>query len=143
VHGLRRGDETGQALVEFALVLPVLVLLMGVAFDGWNGMQLSIRLTSAARAGALTAASELTDPATYPSPQCDAANAVNAEEDTNIYQCTDANAPNYVNMTTQTDSILGSASIGVVTITISNAPVTLVPFVGTITVSAHAAARYS
>ena len=56
----RQRDESGTALVELALVLPLVILLLGVAFNGWNGMQATIRLTSAARAGAIVAAADLT-----------------------------------------------------------------------------------
>ena len=50
-----KSDERGQSLVEFALVLPVLLLLLlGILEFGWlfNGQ---ITLTSAAREGARTA----------------------------------------------------------------------------------------
>jgi Flp pilus assembly protein TadG len=149
---LRRGrhDEEGQALVEFALALPVIALLMAVAFNGWNGMQLAIRLTSAARAGAVAAAHDL-DTGNPASAQCDAAAAVNQEEGVSgVYQCTSSSSPDYVAITEGQQSIPsdpnnpGSAtSINVVTVTISQASVTLVPIVGNFAVTAHATARYS
>jgi Flp pilus assembly protein TadG len=143
----RRGGESGQALVEFVLVLPVVALIMGVAFDGWNAMQLDIRLTSAARAGAIQAASDL---AANDAPQTawDAATAaVNAEEgDTGVYQDTDPSAQNYVHMATSTQSVTagnGPIAMNVVTITISRTPATLVPLVSTLSVNTTATARYS
>ncbi len=60
---VRRGDdEDGQSAVEFALILPVIVLLVAIAFNGWSALQSSIRLTSAARAGAIAAANDLGAP---------------------------------------------------------------------------------
>src|SRR5436190_5518770 len=44
--------QVGQAVVEFALVLPVLLLLLAGAVDLGNGFQTYIALTNAAREGA-------------------------------------------------------------------------------------------
>jgi len=150
-----RGDESGQALVEFALVLPLLALIMGIAFNGWNGMQLGIGLTSAARAGAVQAANELAgdvaaDPAQPPTAAQvqnawdDATNAVNKEEGGSaVYQNTNPNATNYVAMSEATETIQSGATMNVVRVTISGVSFDLVPVVGNIAVTAHAAARYS
>jgi len=147
----RRG-EGGQALIEFALVLPLLALLMGVAFNGWNGMQLSIRMTSAARAGAIKAANDLGsgNAAEEGNALSDAVNVINQEENTTIYQSSDASAAYYVSMTTSNESVpsdpsnpTGSTTYSVVTIKISGAPVRLVPVIATIGVSVQATARYS
>jgi len=139
----RRRDETGQALVEFALVIPVIVLLMGTAFNGWNAMQLSLRLTSAARAGAIVAANDLAANAAQVGPALTAATAaVNQEEATNVYQsCTSGNDCVSLAQTTQTTP--SGATINVVTITIAQGSVPLVPFLGNIAVTAHATARYA
>jgi Flp pilus assembly protein TadG len=147
--GRKRGrchrDETGTALVEFALVLPLLALLTGVAFNGWNGMQLDIGLTSAARAGVIQAANDLaSDPTQTQAAQTDATTAVNAEQgDTNVYQDTDQSANNYVGMSETTETVDTGVTINVVTITISQVSETLVPFVGSFHVSVDASARYS
>jgi Flp pilus assembly protein TadG len=146
----RRRDEAGQALVEFALVLPVIALLMAVAFNGWNGIQLALRLTSAARAGAIAAAHDLGS-GNGAAAQCDAAAAVNQEEGVSgVYQCSSSSAADYVSVTEGQQSIPSDpnnpsspTSINVVTVTISQASVTLVPIVGNIAVTAHATARYS
>jgi Flp pilus assembly protein TadG len=164
-----RGEESGQALVEFALVLPLLILIMAVAFNGWNGMQLSQRLTSAARAGAIQAANDLaTDlgnqlensptltgtpdqPCSGPSDQlstalADATTDINNEEDSpGVYQCTDPTANNYVTLTTGQDNIGGTPplTMNVLTISITKVSVSLVPVVGNFFVSVHASARYS
>lgn len=145
-----RGEE-GQALVEFALVLPLVALIVGVAFNGWNGIQESIRLTGAARAGALVAASDLGNTTTPMGPQdvlAAATTAINAEEDTNVFQSDDPGANDYVSMVTSTQSVpmdQGNAavSMNVVTITIHESQLDLVPFVGSLPVTAHATARYS
>ena len=159
-HRGRRPDEAGQALVEFALVLPLVILLVSVAFNGWNGIQLDLRLTGAARAGVLVAANELSNDVTMVNgggpptqaqldkAQTDAATAINNEENTTVYQ-TDPTKPDYVSLTPGSDAIPGGATgespftINVVTITISQASVSLVPVIGNISVSAHATSEYS
>lgn len=141
-------DETGTALVELALVIPMVILLLGFAFNGWNGMQESIRLTSAARAGALQAANILTtDPTQISGALTAATTVVNAEEGVNgVFQSGDSGANNYVSMSTAQD-ILSTGSngvtINVVTITISQSSASFVPFVGSFPVTTHATARYS
>jgi Flp pilus assembly protein TadG len=141
----RAGDESGQALVEFVLVLPVVALVMGVAFNGWNAMQLSIRLTTAARAGAIQAANDLAaNPAQTQAALAAATAAVNAEEgDTNVYQDTNSAAQDYVSMSTSSTTTSGGVTINMVTITISQTSATLVPIVANLPVNAHATARYS
>ncbi len=141
----RRHDESGTALVELALVIPLVILLLGAAFNGWNGMQESIRLTSAARAGAIVAASDLTsNPLATGQAAIDATTAINAEEGTpGLYQSTSSGANNYVSIATQTDTISAHITINVVTVTISHASVSFVPFVGSFPVTTHATARYS
>jgi len=149
-RGGRCHDETGTALVELALVIPLVILLLGIAFNGWNGMQESIRLTSAARAGAIVAANDLTSTSSHPAMTqdqalADATTAINAEEgDTNVYQSTDSGANNYVSIIlTPNETISGQVAISVVTITISHASVSFVPFVGSFPVTTHATARYA
>jgi len=141
---LQGRDDSGQALIEFVLVLPVVALLMGVAFNGWSGLQLSIRLTSAARAGAIQAANDLAaHPTQTQTAWNDATTAVNQEEGvTNVYQNTNGAADGYVNMAITTTTT-GGVTVNVVTVTISEVSFTLVPIVKNIGVSAHATARYS
>ncbi|HTZ07778.1 MAG TPA: TadE/TadG family type IV pilus assembly protein [Acidimicrobiales bacterium] len=147
-----------MALVEFALVLPVVALLMGAAFTGWNGMQLSVRLTSAARAGAIQAAADLgadqngvadalITGAQQQSAWDDATQAVNNEEGTTgVYQDTDPGGADYVAMALESQAVPGSGgtiTLNVVKITISDTAVTLVPVVGNLAVNTTATARYS
>ena len=136
--------------MEFALVLPLVILLMSVAFNGWNGIQLDLRLTGAARAGAIQAANILSGDASQIQAAQDAAtSAINREEAVSIYQDSDSSAPNYVGIaTTQATAVDRSGiapqiTMNVVTISISQASVTLVPVIGKIGVSAHATAEYS
>ena len=146
MSGIRRRDESGQALVEFALVLPLVILIVAVAFNGWDGMQKTIRLTSAARAGAIVAASDLAAGDGPPQALTDAVTAINAEEGvTGVYQ-TNASLPNSVNLVTSQQTISSGTTtviVKVVTITVSPSSVTLVPYVGHISVTTHATARYS
>jgi Flp pilus assembly protein TadG len=144
----RRGrgrDERGQAMIELALALPLLALLLGVAFNGWNGMQLSVRLTSAARAGAIEAANDLgTNPRDTQTAWNDATTAINEEEGVNnLYQNVNASANDYVSLSTSTESISGGITINVVTVTIHETTSALVPVIASFPVTAHATARYS
>jgi len=134
----RRRDEGGQAIVELALALPILALLLGVAFNGWNGMQLSVRLTSAARAGAIQAANDLgTNPNDTQTAWNDATTAIN------VYQNVNAASNDYVTLSTSTESVSGGITINLVTITIHETTSNLVPVVASFPVTAHATARYS
>lgn len=54
--GRRRFGEAGIITVEFAVVAPILITLLGAATDLGLAVERSIRLSSAARAGALYAA---------------------------------------------------------------------------------------
>ena len=141
----RRRDEGGQAIVELALALPILALLLGVAFNGWNGMQLSVRLTSAARAGAIQAANDLgTNPNDTQTAWNDATTAINEEEGVNnVYQNVNAASNDYVTLSTSTESVSGGITINLVTITIHETTSNLVPVVASFPVTAHATARYS
>jgi Flp pilus assembly protein TadG len=132
------------------VVLPLVILLLGVAFNGWNGMQATIRLTSAARAGAILAASDLTSNSNHPATSqaqalTDATNAINQEEGvTNVFQSIDASANDYVSISTPPPVIISSSvKMSVVTITISQRSLSFVPFVGSLPVTTHATARYS
>jgi Flp pilus assembly protein TadG len=139
-------NESGTALVELALVVPLVILLLGIAFNGWNAMQESIRLTSAARAGAIVAAQDLSGPNSG-NALGDATNAVNAEEFgpgvTGIYQDDNSGANNYVSMSPPTTQNADGVTIKVVTITISQSSASFVPFVGSFPVTTHATASYS
>jgi Flp pilus assembly protein TadG len=152
MSGIGRRDESGQALVEFALVLPLVILIVAVAFNGWDGMQKTIRLTSAARAGALVAGSDLAAGDSQLTALTDAVTAINAEEGvTGIYQAapTQSSCVNLTNCVALVPSqqTLSSGTttvvVRVVTISIYPSSVTLVPFVGHISVTTHATARYS
>ncbi|HXX91824.1 MAG TPA: TadE family protein [Acidimicrobiales bacterium] len=153
----RRGDESGQSLVEFALVVPIVVLLMGTAFNGWSAMELSVRLTSAARAGAIEAASSLSASTASQPPtraqiqaaQDAATNAVNAEEGvTGVYQDANPSGNDYVGISTSQQVHTGQnpsedVTVDVVTIMITQPSVAILPFVKDFTVAVHATARYA
>jgi len=127
-----------------AVVLPLLVLLMGIAFTGWSAMQSSIRLTTAARAGAIKAANDLQAGKQASTAWNDATTAVNLEEGvSNIYQNTNSHADDYVNMSETTDTLNGTGvTIKVVQITISQSIVAVIPVVSSLSVNTDATARY-
>lgn len=130
-------------------MLPLVILLLGIAFNGWNAMQESIRLTSVARAGAIVAAQDLSGPngSNTRTVLDDATNAVNEEEFgpgvPGIYQDDDSSANNYVSMSPPTTQNANGLTIKVVTITISQSSASFVPFVGSFPVTTHATASYS
>ncbi len=55
---VRRGRSRGQSLTEFALVLPIALLLLALAATGGQMLVTSIDLTQAARSGAVAAAAD-------------------------------------------------------------------------------------
>jgi len=151
-------DESGQSLVEMALVLPVVALIMAVAFNAWSGMQTDVRLTSAARAGVIVAANNLaSDNTTTPSgaQQQAALNAataaINAEEGTTgVYQDGSSCTNDCVTMSPPASDVITAATpttpgltIYVVTITITQTSGTLIPLVHDLTVTGTATARFS
>jgi Flp pilus assembly protein TadG len=158
----RARGESGQSLVEFALILPLVVLLMAIAFSGWDAMQQTIRLTSAARAGAIQAAHDLSTYITSNKLTCaaaassagwagasgafqtawnDATTSVNNEESLGVYQNTKSTNDDYVNMTSSTDNDLG-VTIYVVTVTVSRQVGAWIPAVSNQKINATATARY-
>jgi Flp pilus assembly protein TadG len=142
----RAAGESGQAIVEFCLALPLVALLLGVGFNGWNSMDLSVQLTSAARAGAIQAANDLgTNPTATQKAADDATAAVNAEQGTtNVYQDTDPSAGDYVSVTEPpTQTTTAGTNLNVVVVTITTTPVALVPFIHSLSITASATARYS
>ena len=143
----RRHDEAGQSAVEFALVLPVIILLVAIAFNGWSALQSSIRLTTAARAGAIAAANDLGPPNNMSTATAlaDATTAINNEEGVSgVYQHTNAAADNYVSLSTSTDTLAGTGvTIKVVTVTITHRVTAWVPVVSLPQLSARATARYA
>ena len=58
----RRRRARGQSLVEMAIVLPVMISMLALAYTGWDAIHRVIGITSAARAGALQAAADLPEP---------------------------------------------------------------------------------
>lgn len=60
----RKADERGAVAVEFALVLPVLVLLLFGIIEFGRGYNAKVEITGAAREGARVLALDSGDPAT-------------------------------------------------------------------------------
>jgi Flp pilus assembly protein TadG len=66
--------------VEFAISLPVLILLLALAFVGWQAVHTVIALNGAARAGAVTAANDVRHGVSPIQESTDVTSAVNAEQ---------------------------------------------------------------
>jgi Flp pilus assembly protein TadG len=79
VPSMRRtaGSDSGNALVELAVALPMLVLLMVGTIDFARVFYLAIELTNAARAGAMYGAANPGNSGNTATMQTTAANAVN------------------------------------------------------------------
>ena len=79
----------------------------------------------------------------------DATNAINAEENSTSFQSSNPNGTDYVSLAgagvtpPPGDSVGNGVTMNVVTITISNVSVSLIPVVKNISLSVHATARYS
>lgn len=138
----------GQAMVEMSLILPVVLLLLGVAWTASDAMHNSIGLTSAARAGAIIAAGDLTldsSSAGRTTALNAATAAVNAEEGTSgppaLYTTDDGSSLCPLNCVTLTYPT-NSSSINLAQITITHSVLSGVPLVSSIDISAHATARY-
>jgi hypothetical protein len=123
---------------------------VGIAFNGWDAMQVSIRLTSAARAGAIAAANAIVDGDTTSQAQQAAIMAINQEEGGGSTFQANAAKPNYVNVVSNPGEPLtngggasGTGTIGTVTVTITPSSITLIPFIQQISVATHATARYT
>ncbi|HEY2702668.1 MAG TPA: TadE/TadG family type IV pilus assembly protein [Candidatus Dormibacteraeota bacterium] len=76
----RRREAGGQSLVEFAVSMPVLILLLALAYVGWQALHTVIALNGAARAGAVTAANDVRKGILLAQEKTDVTNAVNAEQ---------------------------------------------------------------
>jgi len=148
-QGRRGRDQRGVAIVETALLMPLLLILLGVAFTGWDAMHQSVQLTSAARAGALKAASDLDaqnaicdPPNNKPSPaqmanaKNDAITAINTEENSAAFNT------NNVSVSCSASTIDG-ISASFVTVTITQPVQTFVPLVPGFTLTTHATARFA
>ena len=135
----------GQSLVEFSLAFPLFMLLVAVCFTGSQAMSSVIGLSSAARAGAIAAANDVSANSNVPAATelADAVAAVNYEEGCNA--C-------YVGVANQAACTGGQSCVWVVRATgsrsatpievihVSHPVVAVIPFLSGITVQAQAAA---
>ncbi len=153
-----------------ALVLPFVLLVLGAAYTGWDAMHRTIGLTSAARAGTISAANDLQNGKSCTTALTDATSAVNAEEGftappypytavtvaSGLAPCTTtttcaavtasapATAGSCVTLATSTGTLSTGQglTVGLVTITVTRSVATDLPIVPGIKVAANGTARY-
>ena len=149
----RRQARGGQSLVEFAIVLPLMLLLVGGAYTMWTGLHSAIGVTSAARAGALTAAYQLQTNKTQPAPGPGApytaaqlgavlgnvASAVTAEDGVLTYQAAPCSAGQAcVSIGSANVATGGGTYLPVVTVSVIESIAPKVPMMTQFTVAASA-----
>ncbi len=71
--------------MEFAIALPVLILLLALADVGWQAIHTVIALNGAARAGAVTAANDVRHGVSQAQETTDVTSAVNAEQGSSAF----------------------------------------------------------
>ncbi len=122
-----------------ALILPVVLLVLGAAYTGWDAMRQTIGLVSAARAGVIMAANDLQNGKSSAA-LSDATAAVNDEEGVSgLFSSGPGCTNNCVALTSGPGPL---SAVGLVTITITRSVGTDIPVVPGINVAAHATARY-
>lgn len=142
---LRTRGQRGQSTVEFALVFPVFLAVLALAFTVSSLLTSVIGLSGAARAGAIAAANDAIAGATMAQEVADATAAINGEEGCNGCY-TAASTPNDPTTCTSTECVWITRSTDVSTNTtvelvhIQHRVVPFVPVSSKFTVQAQAGA---
>ena len=145
----RRRRQSGQALVEFAIVLPLFLFVLGGGFTMWQGLHGSVNLTSGVRAGVLVASSDLRNrPSTLTPPTAadlatataDTVNAINAEEGVvNKYSAAATCTANCVTLALVKGSLTGTDEV---TVSVHSRVAPAIPGLPTLSVFATATASF-
>jgi len=98
-RSIRRARDRGQSLVEFAIVLPILLLLLSGVIDVGRILFTYIALTDAAQEGAIFAAHEPTSAATIVDRVRSSSNHGEVTSATVVVACTASPAPGTVSVT--------------------------------------------
>jgi Flp pilus assembly protein TadG len=137
-----KSTKRGQSLVEMALVMPLLVLILAMAYTGWDATQQAIGLATAARAGAIMAENDLRHGQSQAQALTDATSAINAEEGGgSVYSSGGGCTTNCVTLATSTGTRFGS-QLQLVTITVTHRVAPDIPVLSGITVVGHATGAY-
>jgi len=130
-----RGGESGSALIELAVSLPILVLILVATIDFARVFYMGIELTNAARAGAQYGASSVGRSADSPGMQTAAQNSGNvpgiAASASRLCQCADNSA--VFSATSPANTCTGTCTSGshlVVTVTVTTSKTFTTVFTG-------------
>jgi Flp pilus assembly protein TadG len=138
--------QRGQSITEFALVLPVAVIILALAASGGEMLMTDISLTQAARAGAIAAAQDAA--ATPPDPisvqTTDARTAANDEQGgPGSIQCSGAGVPSQCVQVSDLSAPgvgLENSVVSLVKVQVWETITPFVPIFGSFTIQAEATA---
>jgi Flp pilus assembly protein TadG len=126
--------------VEFAISLPVLLLLLAVAYVGWQAVHTVIALNGAARAGAVTAANDVRKGGVSTSQEAtDVTTAVNAEQGSTAFSTVTYGTTCVSSCVALRHALAGSrTSVAMEVVTVQSKIVPGVPLLSGFTVTAQA-----
>jgi len=138
--------QRGQSITEFALVLPVAVVILALAASGGEMLMTDISLTQAARAGAIAAAQDAA--ATPPDPisvqTTDAQTAANDEQGgPNSIPCSGSGVPSHCVRVSDLSAPgvgLENSVVSLVKVQVWETITPFVPIFGSVTIQAEATA---
>jgi Flp pilus assembly protein TadG len=125
--------------VEFAISLPVMILLLALAYVGWQGVHTVIALNGAARAGAVTAANDVRKGVSATQETTDVTSAVNAEQGSGSFTSISYGAACSASCVALRHALAGTrSSVSMEVVTVQSKIVSGVPLLSNFVVTAQA-----